>query len=192
MKAPHLSPTRLAALSAVAFANLLTGHGAGPAGNAITYQRPAAGFSAPRCRIPGYAQAVGITEPGRAGNLRHSCLLLAAGQGRFSYEDVERVQALPAAEVCPGLVLLRQHRGGRLEQIRLEIPARSRLREASDCCGFDQLRVRRDRKGLHLQLRSQAPSRDCFGGTARTSLQEIFLLKDTQLLLEKDQSREAN
>lgn len=133
-----------------------------------------------------------IAERGRANDLRRSCLLLAAGQGRFTYEDVERVQALPPGEVCPNLVLLRQSRGGRLDKITLEVPGGSRLREASDCCGFDQLRVRRDRRGLHVQLRSQAPARDCFGGTARTALEEIFLLDDTRLTLGQDKSREDN
>lgn len=152
-------------------------------------RRPASRFAAPRCLIPGYPQAVAVREPGRAGAGRRSCLLLTAGPGRSTADDVETVQSLPAAESCPGLILLRQGRGGRLDKIVLEIPARSRMRETSDCCGFDELRVRSAAAGLRLQLRSSTPSRDCFGGSARTILEEIFLLKGTRLTLERDNSR---
>lgn len=189
MKVPAFFPACLAAFALAAFPSLTTGHGAGPAASPPARQR-SAGFAAPRCLIPGYPQAVGIREPGRAGGLRRSCLLLTAGRGRSTSDDVEGVQALPPEEFCPGLTLLRQGRDGRVDKIVLEIPASSRMRETSDCCGFDEVRVRRDARGLHLQLRSSTPSGDCFGGSARTTLEVIFLLRDTRLTLEKDKSRD--
>lgn len=191
MKAPLTFLACLAALLPAAISNPMNGRAAAPPLRPFGSQKAAAGFSAPRCRIPGYARAVGIVEGGRAGALRQSCLLLTRGKGRFGYEDVDGGQSLTPAEFCPGLVLLRQHRGGRLDKIVLELPARSRMRETSDCCGFDQVRVKRDGKGLHLQLRSESPSRDCFGGSARTALEEIFLLRGARLTLEKDKSRDV-
>ncbi|HWS54231.1 MAG TPA: hypothetical protein VN228_08895 [Pyrinomonadaceae bacterium] len=161
----------------------------GTAAATAARQRSASRFAAPRCLIPGYPEAVAVSEPGRAGGRLRSCLLLTPGPGRSASEEVEGVQALPAAESCPGLTLLRQRRDGRLDKIVLEVPAHSRLRETSDCCGFDEVRVRRDRDGLRLRLRSRTPSGDCFGGSARTLLEEIFLLKGTRLTLEKDNSR---
>lgn len=180
MRATHFLLACFAALSAFA-----SPPAAGPA---APRQRAARGFAAPRCLIPGYPQAVAFREPARAGALR-SCLLLSAGRGRPADDGAGDAPELTPAETCPGLVLLREGRGGRLDKIVLAVPARSRLRETSDCCGFDLLAVRRDRDGLRLRLRSRGPSADCFGGSARTVLEEVFLLKGTRLTLEKDNSR---
>jgi hypothetical protein len=190
MKIYPLFVSCLTALSVLIFSDVVTGQNMRPVVNSTIDQKSTNGFSTPQCKIREYSQALSIIE--RTDSLEESCLLLTPGKGSFSYEDIAKIQSLPSSEVCPSLVLTRQNRIGEIDKVRLEIPSRSRMRETSDCCGFDQMKVRLDEIGLHLQLRSKVPTRDCFGGTARTALEEIFLLKDTGVSLEEDKSVEIH
>jgi hypothetical protein len=92
---------------------------------------------------------------------------------RHSYEEAGQLRCTDEADVpCPTLRVLTRANGKTVVRA-FAPPPKSSLGDPSDACVIDTIAV--NRSGSRFALQGQG--RDCFGGTARFSVEDVYELK---------------
>jgi hypothetical protein len=117
-----------------------------------------------------------LALPSTAGTV--ACLaLLPPLADPFSFEDAE--QADPA-QVCPRAVLARKA-GDAISTAAVALPRASFLQNVGQCCG--ELKLAIDGTGRIEVMPTDNPPEDCLSGHRTDVLQDLFLLRGTELAL---------
>jgi hypothetical protein len=112
-----------------------------------------------------------------------ACVAIEGGASYDAFKQaLDRGKEGDASRLCPRLVVITPAGRQRL---------RSRggpLADTSSCCGADKLSVAVTGGKLRIRVTSSVPSRDCFGGTATTSIDAIYEVRGAEAHATDDDS----
>jgi hypothetical protein len=112
-----------------------------------------------------------------------ACVAIEGGASFAAFKQaLDRGKEGDAARLCPRLVRITQARRQRLRSLG------GPLVDTSTCCGANKLTVAATGGKLRVRVTSSAPSRDCFGGTATSSIDAIYEVRGAEAHATDDDS----
>jgi hypothetical protein len=151
--------------------------------------RPAAaedGFVAHRCPIEGQTGAVVL---GQDGDFQAVCLSLSQPRepGPWAGTDVARVTGSP--RFCPRPVLAVLDNEGAMTVRFLPLAQGSYLADPSACCLGGEISV--NPQDGRVRIATGGPGRDCFGGSANATHEDIYRWDGSELRFLESRTEEA-
>jgi hypothetical protein len=137
------------------------------------------GFGTPPCSIPGRRGAIGIAARGGA---KAACVELVDAKSE-ALEEPDPKTGMSSRWTCPRLRFVVLDPQGKLAMREMPLPGRGS--GPDDCCNFTTLTVKEEGGATWLRIESDGLSRNCFGGTATWTYDEIFRWDGRQLTLER-------
>jgi hypothetical protein len=137
------------------------------------------GFGTPPCSIPERRGAMGIAARGGA---KAACVELVDAKSE-ALEKPDPKTGMSFRWTCPGLRFVVLDPRGQLATREMPLPDRGS--EPDDCCNFTTLTVKEEGGATWVRIGSDGLSRNCFGGTATWTYDEIFRWDGRQLTLER-------